>query len=160
MMTLMFVTIICVMVTIIVMARVSVMLDPCHDDIPLFPMSLRLLVTTMRGHVGHPGVVTRHGVVRLSHAPGPAPSLGETGWGAGLIPVTRGGRGQGGHGLSSRGHLEHGHNIRTAVMRHMEALSIWDTNINCAHSFNAVVPKVNDIYLVIYVGLQSSNEKG
>ena len=41
-----------------------------------------------------------------------------------------------------------------------EALSIWDTNINFAHSFNAVVPKVNGIYLVIYGGLQSSNEKG
>ena len=64
--------------------------------------------------------------------------------------------------------------VSTAVMRplklkeqpcHAWALtwivSIWDTNISFAHSFNAVVPKANGRYLVIYGCLQpSSDEEG
>ena len=61
--------------------------------------------------------------------------------------------------------------VSTAVMRppelkepcHAWALtsfvSIWDTNINFAHSFNAVVPKANGRYSVIYGCLQSSSDE-
>ena len=90
----------------VIMPRVSVMLDTRPDDIPLPRVSLRVCVTMMTGNVGHAGVVTRHGVVGLRHAPGATHSLRETGRGPGLIPV-RGGRGHRGHGLTRHRHLEH-----------------------------------------------------
>ena len=64
----------------VTMARVSVMLDTRHDDIPLPRVSLRVHVTMMTGHAG---VVTRHGVVGLSHSPGPPILWGRQGGGRG-----------------------------------------------------------------------------